>query len=88
MILHSVCSGIAFRYSGMAIPFFRKLQTAVTDARRFSDIADNIFRFAPIDLNNEQFKSIHGDNECIKVENIEECVRFYKDYIIALNKEV
>ena len=27
MILHSVCSGIAFRYSGMAIPFFRKLQT-------------------------------------------------------------
>lgn len=64
------------------------LLTAGTDARRFSDIADNIFRFAPIDLNNEQFKSIHGDNECIKVENIEECVRFYKDYIIALNKEV
>ena len=26
MILHSVCSGIAFRYSGMTIPFFRKLQ--------------------------------------------------------------
>ena len=25
MILHSVCSGIAFRYSGMTIPFFRKL---------------------------------------------------------------
>ena len=58
------------------------LLTAGTDARRFTDIADNIFRFAPIDLNNEQFKSIHGDNECININNIEECVRFYKEYII------
>ena len=31
MILHSVCSGIAFRYSGMTIPFFRKLQYEIAE---------------------------------------------------------
>lgn len=64
------------------------LLTAGTDARRFSDVADNIFRFAPIDLNSEQFKSIHGDNECIKIDNIKECVKFYKDYILANQEEL
>lgn len=64
------------------------LLTAGTDARRFSDIADNIFRFAPIDLNNDQFKTIHGDNECIRVDNIDECVKFYKDYILANQEEL
>lgn len=57
------------------------LLTAGTDARRFSEIADNILRFAPIDLDAEQFSSIHGDNEHIYIDNIGQCVCFYKDYI-------
>ncbi len=60
------------------VPF---LLTAGTDARRFSDIADNILRFAPIDLNKKQFASIHGADEHIGIRNIGECVVFYKDYI-------
>ena len=57
------------------------LLTAGTDARRLTDVAENILRFAPIDLSKSQFASIHGDNECIKIENIGECVVFYKDFI-------
>ncbi len=57
------------------------LLTAGTDARRLTDIAENILRFAPIDLSREQFASIHGANECISIENIGECVVFYKDFI-------
>ena len=60
------------------VPF---LLTAGTDARRFTDIADNILRFAPIDLNKTQFATIHGDDEHIGVENIGQCVMFYKDLI-------
>ena len=56
------------------------LLTAGTDARRFSDIADNILRFAPIDLNKEQFSTIHNANEHIGIQNIGECVVFYKDF--------
>ncbi len=57
------------------------LLTAGTDARRFTDIAKNILRFAPIDLNKQQFGSIHGKNENITIQNIGQCVLFYKDFI-------
>ena len=57
------------------------LLTAGTDARRLTDVADNILRFAPIDLDDKQFASIHGEDERIRIENVGECVRFYKDYI-------
>ena len=57
------------------------LLTAGTDARRLTDVAENILRFAPIDLNKAQFASIHGANEHIGIENIRECVVFYKDFI-------
>ena len=60
------------------VPF---LLTAGTDARRFTDVADHILRFAPIDLNKKQFATIHGDDEHIGVENIGQCVMFYKDLV-------
>ena len=60
------------------VPF---LLTAGTDARRFTGVADNILRFAPIDLNRAQFATIHNANEHIGIRNIGECVVFYKDFI-------
>lgn len=57
------------------------LLTAGTDARRFSEIADSILRFAPIDLSKKQFATIHGADEHIGIENIGQCVLFYKDLI-------
>lgn len=60
------------------------LLTAGTDARRFSDLADSILRFAPIDLNKQQFASIHSKNENITIQNIGQCVLFYKDVIQKL----
>ena len=63
------------------VPF---LLTAGTDARRFTDVADHILRFAPIDLNKKQFATIHGDDEHIGVENIGQCVMFYKDLVKRL----
>ena len=57
------------------------LLTAGTDARRLTDVADNILRFAPIDLNKAQFATIHNPNEHIGIVNIGECVLFYKDFI-------
>ena len=59
------------------------LLTAGTDARRLSEVATTILRFAPIDLDTEQYKSIHNPNEHIKINNIGECVVFYKDFVKA-----
>ena len=60
------------------------LLTAGTDARRFTGPADSILRFAPIDLNKQQFSSIHGKNENITIQNIGQCVLFYKDFICRI----
>ena len=60
------------------VPF---LLTAGTDARRLTDVADNILRFAPIDLKTAQFATIHNANEHIGIQNIGECVVFYRDII-------
>lgn len=57
------------------------LLTAGTDARRFTDVADSILRFAPIDLNKKQFATIHNADEHIGIENIGQCVVFYRDLI-------
>lgn len=59
------------------------LLTAGTDARRLSGLADSILRFAPIDLDKAQYASIHGANEHIKLDNIGECVCFYRDFVKA-----
>lgn len=58
------------------------LLTAGTDARRLTDVADNILRFAPIDLNKKQFATIHNPNEHIAISNIGQCVMFYKDFVV------
>ncbi len=63
------------------------LLTAGTDARRFSDLADSILRFAPIDLSKAQFATIHGDNENITIQNIGQCVLFYRDTAKALARD-
>ena len=57
------------------------LLTAGTDARRLTGLADSILRFAPIDLNKKQFATIHAADEHIGVENIGQCVVFYKDFV-------
>ena len=62
------------------------LLTAGTDARHFTNVADNILRFAPIDLDKAQFASIHAGNEHIKIENVGQCVCFYKDFVLKYGK--
>ena len=61
------------------------LLTAGTDARRFTDVADNILRFAPIDLDKKQFDTIHSANEHIYIDNVGQCVCFYKDFVKRIN---
>ncbi len=48
-----------------------------------TDVADHIFRFAPIDLDQAQYASVHGANEHIKIQNVGQCVCFYKNLIKA-----
>lgn len=54
---------------------------AGTDARHLCEICPCVIRFAPIEMNNQQFASVHSENENISLESIANCVVFYKNYI-------
>ena len=53
-----------FDYAACA-PF---ILPAGTDARHFSDLSETVIRFAPIDINNQQYGSVHNIDENISME--------------------
>ncbi len=54
---------------------------AGTDARHLCEICNCVIRFAPIEMNDQQFASVHSENENMNVENVGNCVAFYKTYL-------
>lgn len=48
-----------------------------TDSREYSDVADNVYRFQPLLLSNEELESVHGVNERLTLANLERMIRFY-----------
>ena len=54
---------------------------AGTDARHFSDICRCVIRFAPIEMDSQQFASVHSENENISLKAIGNAVAFYRSYI-------
>lgn len=54
---------------------------AGTDARHLSGICRCAIRFAPIDIDKQQFASVHSENENISVKAVGNAVAFYKHYI-------
>ena len=64
----------SFPYAA-AVPF---ILPAGTDARHFSNLSDAVIRFAPIDIDKQQYASVHGENENISVDTLHLAVDFYK----------
>lgn len=57
------------------------LLPAGTDARCFTEICPCTLRFAPIEMNSQQFDSVHNANENISVKAVGNAVVFYKYFI-------
>lgn len=54
------------------------LLPAGTDARHMVDVCPCVIRFAPIRINNAQFKTVHSENENIDIRAVADTVRFYR----------
>lgn len=66
-------------YPGVGIcPY---VMTGGTDAKYYTDVCDNCFRFAPLYINPQQYTSIHGLNENIFQGALPLGVDFYKKII-------
>ena len=48
-----------------------------SDARRYSGISDKVYRFSAMDLTSEERKTIHGNDEHIRIETIHRAVEFF-----------
>lgn len=57
-----------------------------TDSRRYEEVAENVYRFMPCRLSPEDLKGMHGTNEFISKENVENMLRFYQFFIQNMNQ--
>jgi len=55
--------------------------TGGTDARFYTPICDNVFRFAPLEINHQQLSSVHALDENICINTLPPGVDFYKKMI-------
>ena len=48
-----------------------------TDGRAYSDVAQGVYRFVPVRLEDDEIASIHGDDERLPVAELERAMHFY-----------
>lgn len=51
--------------------------TASSDARKYESVSENVFRFTPYIIDNDEIGKIHGTNENISVANVNRCIDFF-----------
>ena len=66
-------------FPGAAVAPF--ILPAGTDARHLLDVSDAVVRFAPIEINDQQYGSVHGDDENISLPAIGNAVAFYRQLL-------
>jgi carboxypeptidase PM20D1 len=62
------------------------LVVAGTDTKHYEDISDSIYRFIPMKFTSDDLGRIHGTNERLGVNNLEEMIKFYIQLIRNSNK--
>lgn len=65
-----------------AAPF---ILNAGTDARHFSPICNEIYRFGAFRLDDDLFGTVHGANERIPVKDYLKCIEFYYELVKGIN---
>lgn len=72
---NKVASAVAETWPGTIVTPYLMVQCS--DSRHYGRISDKVYRFSAMDMTSEERRSIHGNNERIRLEAICRAVEFY-----------
>ena len=72
---NKVAAAVAETWNGCVVAPYLMVQCS--DSRHYRDLSNHVYRFSAMDLTAEERKTIHGNNERIRVETIHSAVEFY-----------
>jgi len=72
---HKVAASVAHTWPGCIVTPYLMVQCS--DSRHYRDLSNHVYRFSAMDMTAQERKSIHGNNEKIRLESIARAVEFY-----------
>ena len=72
---NKVAAAVANTWPGCIVSPYLMVQCS--DSRHYRDLSNHVYRFSAMDMTAEERKSIHGNNEKIRLESIAKAVEFY-----------
>lgn len=70
-----VAGAVAETWRGCIVAPYLMVQCS--DSRHYGKLSNHVYRFSAMDLTSEERKTIHGNNERIRLEALYRCVEFY-----------
>lgn len=70
-----VATAVSHTWPGCVVSPYLMVQCS--DSRHYRDLSDRVYRFSAMDMTSQERKSIHGNNERIRLESIGRAVEFY-----------
>lgn len=61
------------------------LMAGGTDSRYYEELADNVYRFQPLRLKEEELALMHGTDEHLVIDKLADMLAFYRELLVTLN---
>ena len=72
---NKVACSVAQTWPGCIVSPYLMVQCS--DSRHYGKLSNHVYRFSAMDMTNQERRSIHGNNEKIRLESISKAVEFY-----------